>query len=232
MNADKQTTLKTFWSRHLKPIIVIVVVVSTFRSSIADWNDVPTQSMEPTILVGDRFFVNKLAYDLKIPFTTWRVAEWNGPKSGEIIVFYSPDDGERMVKRVIGVPGDHIEMRSNQLYINGAAIGLQTDSSGEFGSIDLTDPAPHVFVKESLTSSTHAMMLQPTRQARRSFGEITLPRDQYFVMGDNRDNSRDSRFFSFVPRDQILGQAVGLAFSLDYDRWYAPRWERFLRGLD
>jgi signal peptidase I len=92
-------------------------------SAIADWNDVPTGSMNPTILAGDRIFVNKLAYDLRISFTTWRLAHWDNPRRGEIVVFFSPVDGTRLVKRVIGVPGDVIAMNGNRLYIN-ASLAL------------------------------------------------------------------------------------------------------------
>ena len=85
--------------RAAKPFVFVILIVLSFRSSIADWNDVPTGSMKPTILEGDRIFVNKLAYDLKVPFTTWHLAQWGDPRRGEVIVFYSPADGVRLVKR-------------------------------------------------------------------------------------------------------------------------------------
>ena len=86
---------------------------------MADWNDVPTGSMKPTILEGDRVFVNKLAYDLKVPFTTWHITEWSNPHCGDIVVFFSPKDGKRLVKRVIGLPGDTVELQNERLVING-----------------------------------------------------------------------------------------------------------------
>src|SRR5271170_4889031 len=92
-----------------------IVLMLVFRSALADWNSVPTGSMKPTILEGDRIFVNKLAYDLKVPFTTWHLAEWANPKRGDIVVFYSPEDGTRLVKRVVGLPGDVVELRNEQL---------------------------------------------------------------------------------------------------------------------
>ena len=93
-----------YW-RELKSLVLIVVILTAVRSAIADWNDVPSGSMNPTIVEGDRVFVNKVAYDLKIPFTTWHLAEWSNPKRGDIVVFFSPVDGTRLVKRVIGLPG-------------------------------------------------------------------------------------------------------------------------------
>ena len=98
------------------------MIATSFKSAIADWNIVPTGSMKPTILEGDRIFVNKLAYDLKIPYTTLHIATWGAPQRGDIVVFYSPVDGTRLVKRVVGIPGDSIAMRNNQLTINGEDI--------------------------------------------------------------------------------------------------------------
>ena len=122
----KPTPWKERWRnfvRHdAKPLLITVLVLSAFRSAIADWNDVPTGSMKPTILEGDRVFVNKLAYDLKFPFTTWHLAQWDNPKRGDIVVFYSPLDGKRLVKRVVGLPGDRIELRNNRLLVNDAPV--------------------------------------------------------------------------------------------------------------
>ena len=218
------------WANWIKPVGAAVLVVCTFRSAVADWNDVPSQSMEPTILVGDRIFVNKLAYDLKLPFTGWRLANWGGPERGDIIVFFSPADGKRMVKRVVGLPGDEIRMRNNQLFINGQAVTYA--AIGSVDTSDLSDPAPWTFAAENLGNATHPVMVQPQRMAKKSFGPINVPEGQYYVMGDNRDNSGDSRYFGFVPRDQIMGEAVGLAFSLKTANGYAPRWDRFFRGLN
>lgn len=222
------------WKHWVKPILLAIAIVMPIRSSIADWNDVPTQSMEPTILVGDRILVNKLAYGLRVPFTHIHAFSWSGPERGEIIVFNAPGKGggERMVKRVIAIPGDRVSMKGNQLRINGTPIPIKQRTAAELEADDLTDPEPLIFGLELLGSTQHAVMAQPGRRARRSFEEITVPTGHYFVMGDNRDNSGDSRVFGFVPREKILGRAFGTAFSLDHDHWYCPRWERFLRGLD
>src|SRR5277367_1455883 len=122
----QKTSWKQKWDNFLKkeakPLLIMVLVMLAFRSAIADWNDVPTGSMKPTIVEGDRIFVNKLAYDLKVPFTTWHVAEWAGPERGDIVVFNSPVDGTRLVKRVVGLPGDTIEGRNDHLWINGRPV--------------------------------------------------------------------------------------------------------------
>jgi signal peptidase I len=117
----KQKSLK-WWRESAKPMLIMLLVMFAFRSAIADWNDVPTGSMNPTIMEGDRVFINKLAYDLKFPFTTWHVAQWGDPKRGEIVVFFSPADEKRLVKRVVGLPGDRIELVGNQLLVNGEPV--------------------------------------------------------------------------------------------------------------
>src|SRR5260221_12247922 len=103
---------------ELQSLLAVALVLFAIRSSLADWNDVPTGSMNPTILEGDRVYVNKLAYDLKVPFTTWHIVEWSNPQRGDIVVFYSPYDGQRLVKRVIGLPGDQLELRNELLILN------------------------------------------------------------------------------------------------------------------
>src|SRR5678815_2819478 len=114
--------MKHWWRKEIYPLLILALIVFSIRSSLADWNDVPTGSMKPTILEGDRVFVNKLAYDLKVPFTTLHIAEWSNPRRGDIVVFYSPHDGKRLVKRVVGLPGDTVELRNNTLIINGEAM--------------------------------------------------------------------------------------------------------------
>ena len=111
--------LQEFWRAWVNPLLIAVAILSPLRSVVADWNDVPTGSMRPTILVGDRIWISKLAYDLKIPFSTIRLVTWSHPQRGDIIVFRSPADGKRLVKRVVAVPGDVIEMRNDQIFLNG-----------------------------------------------------------------------------------------------------------------
>src|SRR5688572_2994288 len=118
---DWKKRASSFWRNYARPFLFIFIVLTAFRSSVADWNDVPTGSMKPTILEGDRIFVNKLAYDLKVPYTTWRVAQWSEPDRGDVVVFYSPADGIRLVKRVVAIAGDTVELRDDKLIINGQA---------------------------------------------------------------------------------------------------------------
>src|SRR5688572_16965835 len=107
---------------EIRVFLLMLLVVTSLRSALADWNDVPTGSMKPTIQIGDRVVVNKLAYDLKVPFTTWQIAKWADPVRGDIVVLFSPADGKRLVKRVVAVPGDRVAMMDNKLYINGSPV--------------------------------------------------------------------------------------------------------------
>jgi signal peptidase I len=212
---------------EIRIFLLMLLVVSSLRSALADWNDVPTGSMKPTIEIGDRVVVNKLAYDLKIPFTTIRVFKWDDPKRGDIVVLFSPVDGTRLVKRVVAVPGDTVAMVENHLYINNRKIEwtpLQTTDDPEQG---LTFVA-----SETLGGREHKLMLTPQVPAVRSFAPIKVPAGHYFVLGDNRDNSNDSRFIGFIGRKQIVGEATAVAFSLDRQNNWTPRLDRFFKRLD
>jgi signal peptidase I len=203
-----------------------MLVLCSFRSAVADWNLVPTGSMNPTILEGDHILVNKLAYGLRVPFTNWEVAHWSAPSRGDVIVFLSPADGQRLVKRVIGLPGDTVALTNNVLLINGTPANYQLLG----GALSATLPGtqlPHTFATESVAGGQrHVVMATPTLPARRNFGPVTAPPGEYFVLGDNRDNSADSRFIGFVPERDILGRSSRVLYSLDADHWPMPRWSR------
>jgi signal peptidase I len=212
---------------EIRVFLLMILIVSSLRSALADWNDVPTGSMKPTIQEGDRVVVNKLAYDLKIPFTTINVFKWDDPKRGDIVVLFSPADGTRLVKRVVAVPGDQVEMRDNQLFVNGQPARqspIEESDSPEQGKAYVLD--------ENLYGHTHRMMVTPDIPAVRSFGPVAVPEKHYFVLGDNRDNSNDSRFIGFIERRRIVGKAVAVAFSLDRANYFVPRFNRFFEGLE
>jgi signal peptidase I len=223
--------LKIFWKGWGYSILVAFILATSFKSAVADWNIVPTGSMKPSILEGDRIFVNKLAYDLKIPYTTLHIAEWSDPQRGEIVVFYSPADGRRLVKRVVGIPGDSIAMRNNQLIINGEKIKYEPINYLQTNDPSLRGDANQYGFVENLCDIRHPVMITPQRPSLRSFGPVTIPEGKYFMMGDNRDNSADSRYFGFVERSRIVGQATAIVISLDINNSYSPRWERFFTDL-
>jgi signal peptidase I len=221
--------LHSLW-REWRGFIVFLLIMFSFRSAIADWNDVPSGSMLPTILIGDRILVDKLAYDLKVPFTTIHLSTWGQPVRGDIVVFYSPQDGVRLVKRVIGVPGDEIAMQDNHLIINGTPLDYKTRNMlpGEFPGVSDSQE----YRIEQLGDKSHRMLITPERMAMRSFEPVKVPAGWFWMMGDNRDNSNDSRFIGMVPRGEILGRASRVVISLDPGHWYMPRANRFFSPLD
>jgi signal peptidase I len=186
--------------------------------------------MKPTIFEGDRIVVNKLAYDLKIPFTTVRIASWSEPERGDIVVLYSPADGRRLVKRVVGVPGDLVAMNGDRLIVNGDAV---TYAPLEPGVVSGRTPGSEdkLLAMEVLGRKPHAVMMPHGARHGPAFRPVRVADDSFFVMGDNRDESFDSRYFGTVERGQILGQATMVAASVDPERHYFPRWERFLHKL-
>lgn len=222
--------MRTLWREWIRPLLIIAVVMGSFRSAVADWNDVPTGSMKPTILEGDRIFINKVAYDLKVPFTTKRLAEWDDPDWGDVVVLRSPEDGKRLVKRVVGLPGDVIEIRGSRLVINGRDASYTELDPAIVDQLDPAQRVAHLFRTELLAEHPHPIMI--TRDSPSiPYGARRIPEGHYFVMGDNRDNSRDSRWFGPVPRDAILGRATAVALSVDPENFYKPRWERFFSSL-
>lgn len=217
-----KTKLVRFWNSWGKILLITILLITSFRSAVADWNDVPTGSMKPTILEGDRIFVNKLAYDLKVPFTTKRLTSWGEPQRGDMVVFFSPVDGTRLVKRVVGVPGDLISMRDHRLLVN-----------GEVATYEPSGRAGETFrFTETVAGSRRTVQFTAASPANRSFPEMTLESGQYFMMGDNRCNSADSRYFGPVPMDRIVGRVSTVVLSVDRDAHYRPRWDRFFTGIE
>jgi signal peptidase I len=234
------------WRNHLRPIGILVLVFTSFRSVVADWNDVPTGSMRPNIIEGDRIFVNKLAYSLKIPYTATHLWWWSKPSRGDVVIFYEPESGTRLVKRVVGVPGDRIEVRDDRLVINGKPVEY-TEAPPEARKALPDNDGPRekvqrgfIFKTEQLEGRPHPVMIDPIPHRepgrRRNVPEFQVKEGWYFMMGDNRDNSRDSRYFETpengcIPVDSILGRASRTIFSLDYKDYYLPRGDRWFKKL-
>jgi signal peptidase I len=233
MNVEKyRAVARRWWRQEIRTLLILAIVMFSIRSSLADWNDVPTGSMKPTILEGDRVFVNKLAYDLKVPFTTWHIAQWSNPQRGDIVVFFSPKDGQRLVKRVIGLPGDTVELRNDQLIINGQPVEYASADPEMAAQLSGIERERGIFATEELPKSPHAVMAINGVSAMRTFAPVQVPAGHYFMMGDNRDNSFDSRYFGTVARGQIVGRATSVVLSLNKENHWLPRWSRTLSTLE
>jgi signal peptidase I len=229
---DFRFRARQWWRKEIRPLLFLALLVFSIRSSLADWNDVPSGSMKPTILEGDRLYVNKLAYDLKIPFTTRHIAEWSNPRRGDIVVFYSPFDEKRLVKRVIGLPGDTVELRNNVLVLNGEVVSYAPIAPDLLRDVAPADRLRSAFAAEELPGQPHAVAAIPTAQAARNFGPFVVPVGHYFMMGDNRDDSFDSRYYGTVERRRIVGRATSVLLSFDRQHYWLPRWHRFFSSLD
>ena len=208
--------------------IFLLLLMSVFRSAVADWFTVPTGSMKPTIIEGDRIYVNKMAYGLRVPFTTLSLVRWSQPVPGDVVVFESLAADKRLIKRVIGVAGDEVQMIENQLFINGQPVAYMP-SLLEARSINWGDASQPVLMREQIPGKPHEVALTYSNS---SFGPVTVPKDHLFVLGDNRDHSADSRYIGFVPMDELLGKALNVIVSLDSEHYYIPREGRYLKSLD
>lgn len=216
-----------------KSLLIFFGLMLMFRSAVADWMYVPSGSMNPTIVEGDRILVDKNEYGWRIPFTTVRLTQGDDPRRGDIVVFASPEDGITLVKRIIGLPGDVVEMRNEQLLINGVAVACSpTQSSVDAELPRATQAQDHDYCSEQLAGHPHPIMLLPRRSAMRSFGPVKVPAGQYLFLGDNRDNSKDSRYIGYVSRDAIVGRAFAVAYSLDAEHGYGPRGDRLFKSLN
>ena len=221
----------TLW--EWRGVWLFIAIMLVFRSAIADWNQVPSGSMIPSILAGDRIVVDKLAYGLRIPFTLQRLAHWAEPERGDVVTFVSPLDERLLVKRVIGLPGDRVALRDNVLSINGEIAAYRELTAAEAGIEGGSPHPPQRYFQESILGASHLITLDPEGRSTsdRDLPPEVVPKGQYLLLGDNRDNSEDSRAIGFVYRERILGRATAVAFSLDYENYYRPRPQRFMADL-
>jgi signal peptidase I len=213
------------WIKSNRGLFVFLVCLGLFRTAIADWNPIPTGSMRPTILEGDVVLVNRLAYDLKIPLTDISLGNLGEPRRGDIVTFSSPKNDARLIKRIVGLPGDTVELRNNVLYLNGLAVDY-SDRSTSVQPVERVGMLPVSRALEYFGDSAHTVQHYALRQPR-DFGPFKVPDEHYFMLGDNRDDSEDSRFIGSVPRANLIGRAHHLIASADIkDRWQ-PRFDRF-----
>lgn len=223
---------KALFREWIVPLALVFSVVGPLKSAVVDWEYVPTGSMMPSIVPVELVLVNKLAYDLKVPFTTHHLAQWDNPRRNDVVVFFSPADEVRLVKRVVGLPGDTVAMDHERLIINGVPVEYSQVYTPGLGDLVGAGPGHEaLFAEEHLGDRPHVIMVLPQRNALRTFGPVRVPPGSYFVMGDNRDNSNDSRFIGFVSRDRIVGRATTILASLNFERWGEPRFSRFMQRM-
>jgi len=219
------------WLRENRGLLAFLVGFGLLRTAVADYNPVPSGSMRPTIVEGDVVLVDRLAYDVKVPLTNVVLASTGGPKRGDIVTFFSPKDGTRLVKRIVGIPGDTIALRGDVLYVNGVAARYsQAEKVREPAAEPYESPA--IRVTERVAGSERRIQWLPALHVARDFGPVTVPAGGYFMMGDNRDDSADSRYIGPVPRRLIIGRTARLLVSADILEHWMPRFDRFGKALD
>ncbi len=232
MKAPSKETWNLWW-KEWRLFLLFVVILFSFRSTIADWSHVPTGSMKPTLMEGDRILVDKLAYDLRFPFLHWRLKTWGDPVRGDIVTFPSPETEELYVKRIIGLPGDTISMKNNQLVINDKALKYKIDKNNIADVLNMDDQDAFVVIEEQLEGQPHSIMVsRHYRTVSSTFSSRVIPEGQYMVLGDNRDNSKDSRFIGFIDRERIRGRATKVIISLNSDEYWLPRTGRYFKVLE
>ena len=204
------------YARSLFPILLIVLL---FRSFLFEPFKIPSGSMIPTLLIGDFILVNKYAYGLRLPVTNTKIVPIGEPERGDVVVFrYPVDERVNFIKRLVGLPGDTITYRDKQLFINGEAVELAPDGHFTSSDVKCSTPRANAFrYTEQLGDARHDVLIHQGEN-RRPPQEWVVPRENYFVMGDNRDRSNDSREWGFVPEANLMGRAVGIWLNFDYKK--------------
>ncbi len=207
---------KSLFREYVEAALIAIFLALLIRTFVVQAFKIPSGSMEPTLLIGDHILVNKFIYGIKIPFTDHYILQINKPKRGDVVVFKWPKDEEKdFIKRVIGIAGDKIEIKDDMLYVNDEKI--TTKYIGIYKDKYINTLSRYL---ESFGESTHYIVDEYSKHEH--FGPVIVPENSIFVMGDNRDNSHDSRYWGFVSLPKLKGKAMIIYWS-----W--PNWKRFGR---
>ncbi|MEZ8826302.1 signal peptidase I [Vibrio amylolyticus] len=218
-----------WWIENSVSIFPVIAFVLVLRSFIYEPFQIPSGSMMPTLLVGDFILVEKYAYGLKDPVWRSQLVETGKPERGDVAVFkYPPQPSIDYIKRVVGMPGDTVRYNAKKeicIRRQGETSCEQVSLSNVEESEFVQNGIPLIQLDEKLGEMKHQILVNPLRQDRRGayqpragVGEWVVPQGQYFVMGDNRDNSADSRYWGFVPEENLVGKAVGIWISFEFER--------------
>lgn len=211
------------WLQTLASFFPIFLFVLVFRSFLIEPFRIPSGSLEPTLQVGDFVLVNKFTYGIRLPMLHSKIVKLGDPKTGDVAVFrWPPAPHIDYIKRIIGVPGDRVVYKDKQLIINGVPVTqtfqryeTERDSAGHLNKVEVR--------QENLSGHRYSIYVRPD-VVTRDF-DVTVPPGHYFAMGDNRDDSADSRFWGFVPEQNLVGRAFGIWFSWD-NLTSTVRWTR------
>jgi signal peptidase I len=232
----REPAKKPWWVHLGAELFVVVALMFTCRVAVADWPKVPSGSMEPTLRVGDYLLVNHFAYGPRLPFTNTAI-EFGRPQRGDVVVFrYPPDVSQFYVKRLIGLPGDEVHFENGvvRLADQPTQVTLLSEGTGEQAA---AEDRGQWLLRESVGGHEHEIKVNPFLQGRLPIDGLaahctqqragawrcTVPEGQYLMLGDNRDNSMDSRAWGFLPHEQVYGKAVRVLFNFsDWSRAWTP----------
>jgi len=201
---------KSTFREYAEALAIAILLALFIRTFVIQAFKIPSGSMTPTLIIGDHLLVNKFIYGIRIPLIDHFIIQYNKPESGDIVVFKWPNDESKdFIKRVIGIEGDTIEIKNDVLYLNGEKI--ETTYVGKYSDENITGAEIY---KEFLGENEHYILDQYVRYE--DVGPITVPEDSIFVMGDNRDNSQDSRYWGFVSLNKVKGKALIIYWSWPY----------------
>ena len=208
-----------WWVEYGRSFFPVILAVFLLRSFLVEPFRIPSGSMIPTLAVGDFILVNKFTYGIRLPVIDKKIIDIGSPQRGDVAVFrYPPEPGTDYIKRVVGLPGDRIGYYDKILYVNGEPA-TQRDAAQNVTE----DGVDLLRLPEQLGTHHYDVQWMPQRQSPQ--GEVLVPAGQYFVMGDNRDNSKDSRYWGFVPDQNLVGKAFFIWMSWDSTR-FAVNWRR------
>jgi len=230
-------SLKAIGKEYLEAFLfALVLVIFVIKPFIVEGYEVPTGSMEETILVGERLLAAKFFYGVRVPFTDRWLYFWQDPQRGEVVVFKYPIDGRNFIKRCIGLPGDTVVIKHKRVYVN--RIPLDEPYIVHSDINELPGYNPERVDREAFQETWEERKFLNSAFVRDNFGPIIVPKGCFFMMGDNRDNSADSRFWGPVPRSHLRGRALFIYWSWDqtaphpiWQIWHKIRWGRFLQVL-
>ncbi len=240
---------KSATRQYAESIGLALGVALLLRAFVVEAFQIPSGSMIPTLQIGDHIFVSKFSYSIGVPFTNAKIAELGKPKRGDIIVFkYPPDQSIDYIKRVVGLPGETLEVRHNEVFIDGRPMPREqlhvpcVSSDGEEFEGEMERHPCEVWL-EHFDGKSHEVHQEPIRSTASDYGPVKIPPRHYFAMGDNRDNSKDSRVWGFVPFELIKGRALIIWWSRDPSRgglspsgvadWFESiRWHRFFKLIE
>jgi signal peptidase I len=227
------SSVRKFTKEWILPVGLAIIVAGLFRTTIASPRHIPTGSMVPTIKIGEFIFVKMFTYDIHIPFTRSKWIHRNNPQPGDVVVFEYPVDPDKdYIKRVIGVPGDVVEVRNKRIILNGEPLPLERveDKSTLADAGKNYQPETMSLFREELNGKSYYVAHMNSRSGV-DMEAFRVPPDSFFVMGDNRDDSSDSRSWGVVPREMLLGQGSFIWFSFNIKDFPFVRWNRLFSAL-